>query len=122
MLASFNDYCVQCGNCCNSNCDNKSITNGKTFCDLHPSEGEYYPGDKKVASYDDIYQRMDPMIWTKPGVCHSYGPHTVALALIHYHETGDRAGFDNAWNSCKGARKLYQDYLDFAKNETKGLS
>ena len=115
MLASVTAYCAQCGNCCNSRCGNKSVKDSKTYCDLHPTEGDDYPGDKKIASYDDIYNKLDPNIWAKPSVCHTYGPHTVALALIHYHNIVDRAGFSNASNSCQGANGLYGDYLAFAE-------
>lgn len=117
MLATVNSYCVQCGNCCNNRCGNKFIEGSKTFCALHPAIGEDYPGGKTIASYDDIYSKLDLTDFVKPLVCHSYGPHTVLSALIHYSEEGNYELFNNAACHCSGASNLFKEYIVFANKD-----
>jgi len=109
MVSASNSYCAQCGNCCNSRCANIEHRSGLAFCLLHhPEEEDNLPR----ADYDALYHKLDPTEWSKPPVCHTYGPHVVVFALIEY-EKKDMSIFLRTLDRCKGSRAMFRDYKAF---------
>jgi len=108
LIKASNSYCVQCGNCCKSDCKNKEKIEGLVYCLLHDDS------KKQIrASYEDIPKRLDSKKWSKPLVCHTYGPHLVLLSMIHYTEQKNfRMALDKK-NDCPGAAKMFDDYKEF---------
>ncbi len=100
LLATSNSFCIQCGDCCNTRCSNIESERGLSYCLLHEED---YPNDKRIPDYSDVYEELDSEIFTKPLVCHTYGPHLGLLSMIRGKDT-----------ICSGSIKMFREYR---KNE-----
>jgi hypothetical protein len=111
LLSQSCSYCRQCGKCEMKRCSNFEVReDGLTYCLLQDNN---YPNGKKVASDKDIYDRLDPTEFVKPLVCHTYGPHLVFLAILHYKTLNDQEMVEITKQRCDGALEMFHDYENF---------
>jgi hypothetical protein len=120
LIEASNSYCNQCGNCCNKYCENKEVkSDGLTYCLLHDNSGKPYPHGKKKADYDSqiCKERLNPKVWAKPEVCHTFGPHLGLFAILHYMEMGDTNMEFHHRSLCPGGDEMLADYEAFLKKD-----
>ena len=118
LIEASNSYCVQCGFCCKEHCQNKETrSDGLVYCLLHDQFGKTYPHGKKIPSEREIItKRLNPKEWTKPNVCHTYGPHLAFIALVFYktQEINLRMAQKTEMEyPC--AKNMLEDYVSFLK-------
>ena len=117
LVEASNSYCARCGKCCNRYCGNKeTLESGRIQCLLHDQGA--YPYGKNIPEYpEDIDKKLDSAEFTKPSVCHTFGPHLAFLAGIRYSESGKAALATNALSLCDGAENMTRDYEAFLSEQ-----
>ena len=116
LVEASNSYCVRCGRCCTPRCRNKEVGNDDlVYCLLHNNLGNKYPSGKVIPEYEATNNKLDPDIYAKPLVCHTYGPHLSFLFAMRGEEEGKLILTSDIAKRCRGAVELLKDYKTFLK-------